>query len=40
VAALPIERGADEVDWDEETAEKGGYATFMRKEIKTNHSQL
>ena len=23
----------NEVDWDEETAEKGGYETFMLKEI-------
>ena len=29
----PIERGSDEVDWDEEAAEKGGYETFMLKEI-------
>ena len=29
----PIGRDADEVSWDEETAEKGGYSTFMRKEI-------
>src|ERR671918_2305823 len=28
-----IERGVDEVDWDEEAAEKGGYETFMLKEI-------
>jgi glucosamine--fructose-6-phosphate aminotransferase (isomerizing) len=28
-----IERGIDEVDWDEEAAEKGGYETFMLKEI-------
>jgi glucosamine--fructose-6-phosphate aminotransferase (isomerizing) len=28
-----IERSVETVDWDEETAEKGGYATFMLKEI-------
>ena len=28
-----IERAIVEVDWDEETAEKGGYETFMLKEI-------
>ncbi len=29
----PIEREEVEVDWDEETAEKGGFETFMLKEI-------
>src|SRR5207245_11221891 len=29
----PVQRGAEEVDWDEEAAEKGGYETFMLKEI-------
>jgi len=29
----PVERDAIVVDWDEETAEKGGYETFMLKEI-------
>jgi glutamine---fructose-6-phosphate transaminase (isomerizing) len=29
----PVERSVEEVDWDEETAEKGGYETFMLKEI-------
>jgi len=29
----PIDRGVTEIDWDEETAEKGGYDTFMLKEI-------
>jgi glucosamine--fructose-6-phosphate aminotransferase (isomerizing) len=29
----PIERESEEVDWDEEAAEKGGYETFMLKEI-------
>jgi glucosamine--fructose-6-phosphate aminotransferase (isomerizing) len=28
-----IERSVDEVDWDDEAAEKGGYETFMLKEI-------
>jgi glucosamine--fructose-6-phosphate aminotransferase (isomerizing) len=28
-----IERQVDEVDWDEDAAEKGGYETFMLKEI-------
>jgi len=27
------ERGIDELDWDLETAEKGGYETFMLKEV-------
>jgi glutamine---fructose-6-phosphate transaminase (isomerizing) len=29
----PVQRESDEVLWDEDAAEKGGYATFMRKEI-------
>ena len=29
----PVEREADEVTWDDDAAEKGGYETFMRKEI-------
>jgi len=28
-----VERAVQEVDWDEEAAEKGGYETFMLKEI-------
>jgi len=28
-----VEREVDEVDWDDEAAEKGGYETFMLKEI-------
>ena len=28
-----LEREIQEIDWDEETAEKGGYETFMLKEI-------
>jgi glucosamine--fructose-6-phosphate aminotransferase (isomerizing) len=30
---VPRERTITTLDWDEETAEKGGYETFMRKEI-------
>jgi glutamine---fructose-6-phosphate transaminase (isomerizing) len=32
-AGEEIERGVETVDWDQETAEKGGYDTFMLKEI-------
>ncbi len=32
-AGAPIEREPEVVDWDEEAAEKGGYETFMLKEI-------
>jgi glutamine---fructose-6-phosphate transaminase (isomerizing) len=32
-AGEEVERVAQEVDWDEEAAEKGGYETFMLKEI-------
>jgi glucosamine--fructose-6-phosphate aminotransferase (isomerizing) len=32
-AGAPVERETTEVDWDEEAAEKGGYETFMLKEI-------
>ena len=32
-AGEPIERTVDEVDWSQEVAEKGGYETFMLKEI-------
>jgi glutamine---fructose-6-phosphate transaminase (isomerizing) len=32
-AGNPIEREVTEVEWDEEAAEKGGYETFMLKEI-------
>jgi glucosamine--fructose-6-phosphate aminotransferase (isomerizing) len=32
-AGEPLEREVQEVHWDEETAEKGGYETFMLKEI-------
>ncbi len=30
---MPIERAITRVDWDQATAEKGGYETFMLKEI-------
>src|SRR3954466_1206716 len=30
---VPLEREAEQVDWDEDAAEKGGYETFMLKEI-------
>ncbi|MEI7889664.1 MAG: glutamine--fructose-6-phosphate transaminase (isomerizing) [Actinomycetes bacterium] len=33
LAGEPIEREPEEVDWDAQTAEKGGYETFMLKEI-------
>ena len=33
VEGTPLEREISEVDWDSATAEKGGYATFMLKEI-------
>src|SRR3954464_13530546 len=33
VEGRPLEREAQEVDWDEDAAEKGGYETFMLKEI-------
>ncbi|HEX6666075.1 MAG TPA: glutamine--fructose-6-phosphate transaminase (isomerizing) [Solirubrobacterales bacterium] len=29
----PVERSSEEVTWDEDAAEKGGYETFMLKEI-------
>jgi glutamine---fructose-6-phosphate transaminase (isomerizing) len=29
----PVERAPEEIDWDEAAAEKGGYETFMLKEI-------
>ena len=32
-AGEPVERAEQTVDWDEETAEKGGFETFMLKEI-------
>ena len=33
VNGQPIEREVEEVEWDDEAAEKGGYETFMLKEI-------
>ena len=33
VTGAPIERAVEEVEWDDEAAEKGGYETFMLKEI-------
>jgi glucosamine--fructose-6-phosphate aminotransferase (isomerizing) len=32
-AGEPLEREIEEIDWDADTAEKGGYETFMLKEI-------
>src|SRR5215218_1075799 len=32
-AGVEIARGVDEVEWDDDAAEKGGYETFMLKEI-------
>jgi glutamine---fructose-6-phosphate transaminase (isomerizing) len=32
-AGAAVQRAVEEVDWDEDTAEKGGYETFMLKEI-------
>jgi len=33
VAGRPVDRDVEEVTWDEDAAEKGGYPTFMLKEI-------
>jgi glucosamine--fructose-6-phosphate aminotransferase (isomerizing) len=33
VTGAPVEREVTEVDWDEDAAEKGGYETYMLKEI-------
>ena len=33
ISGRPIEREVEEVEWDDEAAEKGGYDTFMLKEI-------
>ncbi len=30
---VAVERDVEHIDWDEDTAEKGGYETFMEKEI-------
>jgi len=35
-----VERETSEIDWDEETAEKGGFETFMLKEIHEQPSAL
>ena len=32
-AGVPVQRELEQIDWDEATAEKGGYETFMLKEI-------
>ncbi|MGE5281432.1 MAG: glutamine--fructose-6-phosphate transaminase (isomerizing) [Chloroflexota bacterium] len=32
-AGAPVQRQAEEISWDESAAEKGGYETFMLKEI-------
>jgi len=32
-AGTPVQRDAEEISWDESAAEKGGYETFMLKEI-------
>ena len=36
----PVEREECEVDWDEDAAEKGGYETFMLKEIHEQPQSL
>ena len=36
----PLEREVVEIDWDAETAEKGGYETFMLKEINEQADAL
>jgi glutamine---fructose-6-phosphate transaminase (isomerizing) len=35
-----VDRAVEEVDWDDETAEKGGYDTFMLKEIHEQASAV
>jgi len=37
---VPHERLVETIDWDEETAEKGGYDTFMLKEIREQAQAL
>jgi glucosamine--fructose-6-phosphate aminotransferase (isomerizing) len=32
-AGTPVQRAVEQIDWDEDTAEKGGYETFTLKEI-------
>ncbi len=39
-AAEPVERAPERVDWSEDAAEKGGYETFMLKEIHEQPSAL
>jgi len=39
-AGLPIPRQAEQIDWSEEAAEKGGYETFMLKEIHEQPAAL
>ena len=36
----PVERAVQVIDWDEEAAEKGGYETFMLKEIHEQPTSL
>jgi glutamine---fructose-6-phosphate transaminase (isomerizing) len=33
VEGYPVNRAVEEIDWDQDAAEKGGYETFMLKEI-------
>jgi glucosamine--fructose-6-phosphate aminotransferase (isomerizing) len=37
---MPVDRPATEIDWDAEAAEKGGFATFMLKEIHEQPAAL
>jgi len=39
-AGVPIPRRAEHIDWSEEAAEKGGYETFMLKEIHEQPAAL
>jgi glucosamine--fructose-6-phosphate aminotransferase (isomerizing) len=39
-AGLPIPRQVEHIDWSEEAAEKGGYETFMLKEIHEQPAAL
>jgi glucosamine--fructose-6-phosphate aminotransferase (isomerizing) len=39
-AGLPIPRRTEHIDWSEEAAEKGGYETFMLKEIHEQPAAL
>jgi glucosamine--fructose-6-phosphate aminotransferase (isomerizing) len=40
LSGRPLEWSAQEVDWDEDAAEKGGYETFMLKEIHEQPTAL